>query len=220
VAGLIKVLLAGDSWGVGQGSDKSISDFINKDGIQCDNVSKKGGSHRDIFNSIQQALLTQHYDYIVCILTDPLRDSQGGIKVTLQKAGFDNYETIIDVLSRIQKKEYKLLNSLNKKIYCLGGCFPLHSDIEEFENLIPICVSIPEYLNPSWKHPEVFFSISWDETVEKLNDIELINQLIKDYDKWQELKETEYFDEEDPWHPNELGYQKIYELVKQRVYST
>ena len=51
--GLIKVLLAGDSWGVGRGSDKSISDFINdEDGIRCDNVSKNGCNHKKWDNCI------------------------------------------------------------------------------------------------------------------------------------------------------------------------
>ena len=227
--GLIKVLLAGDSWGVGQGSDKSISDFINdEDGIRCDNVSKNGCNHRYIFESIQQALILNQYDYIVCILTDPLRDIvrvkvRGEKTIDFDKLGFNNYKTILEVSSRIQKKRYELLNSLNKKIYCLGGCFPLHSDIEEFENLIPICRSLPEYLNPGWEHPNVYFSIPWDEQMKSSDDLELVNQLISDYDKWLELKDTEYFikdDKTDPWHPNILGYQKIHELVKQRVYST
>jgi len=159
-----KILLAGDSWGVGV-YEKTPNGY-NPTGegiytfIDCQNISKPGISNTEIINNIKQA---DHSDITVFLQTDILREhSYHGpygnepswrwlndkfIQKLLTYTRLNQYITEYFVLMYTQL-DY-IAKQRNQQILCIGGWSDLHPSIVNYSNLVPLIYSSTQMLIPS-----------------------------------------------------------------------
>lgn len=148
----MKILLAGDSWGIGvfQGvaesygptgeGIKTILEDLSDD-YQVINVSKAGGSNEEILERIRP--FSKDVEKIIFIQTDPFREHshyENRYKI-LHKDFIDSlvkdYSTLEEFFDHYYNKIYSELNNIGKPILCVGGWSKLHPSIEKYKNLIP-----------------------------------------------------------------------------------
>jgi len=159
----MKVLLAGDSWGVGvyektpnayKPAGLGLHTFIN-----CQNISEPGISNTKIINNIKQA---EQSDITIFLQTDIFREnSYHGVKGTetnwrwlhesfIQK--LLTYSSIEQYIFEYFQNIYSLLDELAKnrqqKIMCIGGWSDLHPSIINYSNLVPVIYSSTQTLIP------------------------------------------------------------------------
>lgn len=216
-----KIIIAGDSWGVGEWdrAPDRVTHIINHQGLEqyfkdtgynVINLSKGGYS-----NTQSIAPLPKESDsVIIWIQTDPLRDLRPYDRF---KEKFQSYQTLLDIQKELLTTTYSILNKLGK-IYCIGGCSKLDLDlIKEFENLIPIIPSVPEFLLPNYIHPKIWFS-DWYELVDRQFDIDSIDKLLYNKKIQDSLADSwEYF-QPDGKHPNRHGHKKIFEYLNENIF--
>ena len=160
----MKVLLAGDSWGIGvyqknadgyQPTGQGIHTFI-----QCQNISEPGISNTKIINNIRHA---EKSNATIFLQTDIFREnSYHGVKGNdtnwrwLHESFIQQllkYSSIEQYISDYFQTIYALLDELAKsrqqKILCIGGWSDLHPSIINYTNLIPLVYSSTQLLIPS-----------------------------------------------------------------------
>jgi hypothetical protein len=177
------------------------------------NISRAGESINHAICQLSQLTLTD-YDHIIWFQTDPLRNL----------APYTNFEyefrTIDSLLYRQQellKQSYYELNSLGKKINCLGGCSKLAVELlGEFNNLHPVINSVPEFLLPHYIHPIIWHS-AWHKKINRLFDIDSLDKLVV-FKKLQDslIEEKELF-WPDGGHPNRHGHKIIFDYLIDRL---
>jgi len=224
----MKILLAGDSWAWGDGDDKyhprsninairGITYHLTKNYPHIvQNVSKAGCNNYHIVNQLKSNRFIKAVDYILVILTDPLRN------VPLKPINwFKDYDNLLEIQNSSINRTYKDLNNLGLPIYCMGGTNKLDPDIKNYPNLINLCPSLPEFLVEDWTAPKIFFSANWHKKISTYDKVpvETLDKLIEDYDQWLKLSQSQspYFSDPDKWHPNHEGYKKITEMVKEKL---
>ena len=219
----MKILIGGDSWGCGEWGFNNqnqygilhhgLEKYLKDDGYLVTNTSSGGSSNKDSITRLKNALNFDP-DIILWFQSDPLRDNRPYDNFTTICNTWDN---LINYNDSLLIENYKSLNDIGKKIYCIGGCSKIKTNlIGEFPNLIPLIKSVPEFLYEDYKHPEIWIS-DWIKIIDKL-DSNVLKQLEKHKDKQDRLnqhfgKYTEYF-WPDGRHPNRLGHLKIYEYFK------
>jgi len=160
-----KILLAGDSWGIGEfsGSGDSykptgvgLESILSEKGYYVTNVSQVGISNREIVDRILDQNLNI-FDIIIFLQTDPFRDHQQvEIPKDNQSWKRDLNQNFIDSLTEYTSLDmyfydyfnglYSELSNLDKPIICIGGHSILHPCILEYKNLISEIPSVTQLL--------------------------------------------------------------------------
>jgi hypothetical protein len=160
---MTKLIVSGDSWGLGswstatnkqiEGGDNYLTDKLKKIYTEVINLSIGGISNTEILNNLEDWLKTntigqfEEVKFLV-IQTEPLRDMIRGLKYSIEddcscifeKISFNNYvNTEIDLY-------YYSLNFLAKryniKINVSGGCSDITNCIAKYPNLHVACPSV------------------------------------------------------------------------------
>lgn len=199
----MKILLAGDVWAEGLAE-----------------AFKKTNPHYQIEQVNIDAL--EFYkglatvDFALVIPSDPL------LKDFMHNPWFDDYDHLLQIQNEKVNMLYTMLNKIfmhGKSFYLMGGTNKIDPDIANYANLINLCESIPNYLEPNWNHPEVYFAKNsiW-YPINPDTPQETIERLIQDCDVWGNLFRSEYFKiHQNNWYPNDNGYEKIVEMVKEKL---
>jgi len=213
-------LIAGDSWGCGEWGHNpyevkhsGLQYFLEQSGHEVKNISKPGCSNKVSSSLLEDSLQTKPVpDYIIWFQTDPLRDLRP----------YDNFKNItsIEQMQLFAKARmdmiYTKLNNLGVKIYCIGGCYKLHSNISRFENLHALIPSVIELCLPNFKHT-LWFS-DWIPFLSKnFLDFDELIEIKKINDNLGSDKESRQFFYPDGAHVNRLGHQLIFNVVCEQL---
>ena len=135
----MRILLAGDSWGVKPflgrtlfpqrkrenlsftSSHKGLADHIVSDGHSVHNISMSGASNLKIIDKMKLAMRNADFDYIFFIQTDPLRDevnckSNLAFSEHLNKKWFETYEDLLTIRKYHLERAYKSLASIDHEL--------------------------------------------------------------------------------------------------------
>lgn len=157
----MKVLLAGDSWGIGV-YKKTLNDYKpTGQGLQtfidCDNISYPGISNTEIINNIEKA---DNSAATIFLQTDILREqSYHGTKgnelywrclhdeFIQQLLRYNSIKQYIEeYFSIIYSRLDNLAKKRNQQILCVGGWSDLHPSIVNYKNLTPVIYSCTQTL--------------------------------------------------------------------------
>lgn len=172
----MKILLAGDSWGIGvfQGSGENyrptgegiktiLEDQYNN--FQVINVSKAGGNNIEILQRMKPMLDVA--DKIIFIQTDPFREHsrwENNFKV-LQTSFIDSivadYDSLEEFFDSYYNRLYSRLDLIGKPVVCIGGWSKLHPCIEKYQNLIPAIPSASQAVIPHLEDDVYLSDFEW-----------------------------------------------------------
>ena len=237
----MRILLAGDSWGVKpnlgrtlfpkrkvdnisySSSYKGLEDHMANDGHSVLNVSVSGLSNLQIIEKIKLANPKKDFDYIFFIQTDPLRDEMHckfnlGFSEHLNKKWFDTYQDLLDIRKHHLERAYKKLSSLGETIHVVGGCSKVDKTlINSYNNLVCVIESIPELLVKDYVMPDIWGMNLWQQKIDDRWDLDVLDKLL------EQLKMTEWLHDNspyfyiDPMHPDSEGYKKVYDYIKEKL---
>jgi len=214
------ILIAGDSWGRGEWNKKlevthyGLEQYLDDSGSNVKNISKAGGSLEEILENIKKENL-DFYDFIFVFVTCTNRSVTN--KYTQQENFFNLSpfckETIIQRHTDILNNFFTKLNTLDKKIYLLGGLSNI--PVINYDNL---CVAIPSILKlllpDIAKEYEFFFHLGnkYPLTIDK----ETVNWMWEQNKIWESIQASDYF-KEDGYHPNRDAHRIIYKYLKENI---
>jgi hypothetical protein len=218
----MKILICGDSWAAGEWPVESTVDthqgliqYFKEDGHQVTSRAMPGA---DISGTILGLIENMdNDDYIFWFQTDPIRSLRPyddfGVRIK-------SYQELVKKNDEIINIAYNHLNSLGKKIHCLGGCGKLNLElIKNYNNLIPLVPSVTELILQDYSHPRLWFS-EWYEKVDERFDLESIDFLLIDKRKQDSLAldmDKKEFFWPDGGHPNRKGHKVLYEYICQKL---
>lgn len=219
----MKILLAGDSWGIGTYglindvytvTGTGIQGILESQGYTVLNVSLAGDSNKNIVGRIHTD--TNH---IVFLQTDAFRDNsyyRNDLKFlnpTFLKylCYFDSVDSYFEYY---YNSLYKRLNAIGKKIICVGGWSKLHPSIYNYPNLIPAISSVTELILPQAK--DVYLSdFEW---FSQLNDHKDVMSKFATEVKQLTIESTAKFDlinqEWNDVHPTQAGYELLVKNIQ------
>jgi len=213
----MKILLAGDSWGVGEWSKlgylthNGLEEYFKKHNYDITNVSVPSIGNSGIVYNITHALQREKFDIVFFIQTDPLRD----VSVDFKSKWFKDYKHLQKIINSELEKIYFKLNMLNLPIYCMGGCTKLNLDIlKKYKNLKPAIPSIIKFLG--YEQPNIWISSNWHKFIDKKWDLKTIDQILNEFAKMGRLENQLYF-KEDGGHPDREGLEKVFYFLKEKV---
>jgi hypothetical protein len=229
---MTRILLAGDSWGIGvysgTGDDyaptgQGIQSILESHHFQVSNVSIPGCSN---FNTVSKILQNkQTVNKIIFLQTDAFRE---GSRYVNQLKVLDNnlvenlfnYPTLNSYFDDYFNKLYNKLNNIGQQILCIGGWSQLHPCIKNYSNLVSVIPSATKLL------------ISECTTDCYLSDFEWFPQLDSNQQLMQkfgnEIKQIALESSAkfnlccQHWgdvHPNLLGYQQIVDITMPYINS-
>jgi len=203
----MKILLAGSNWieGLGETFKRLNPNY------EIDILVHRPGIH--YVDQIESYRFLHAVDIILVIPIDPL------IGDFVHNPWFDGYEHLLRIQRKHIDKRYNALNKIGKPVYCMGGTNKVELDSANYINLINLCDSIPNFLEPEWNHPDVYFAKEslW-YPINPNTPQDTIDKLIKDCDVWGELFRSDYFTiKQGNWLPNSNGYEKIVKMVKEKL---
>jgi hypothetical protein len=218
----MKILLAGDSWGVGEWgperlpgrhvSHLGLEQYLRNDGHDVDNVSIAGGCLQRIAKSLLNTEL-EKYDYIFVFVTDTFRSLGFDLKTFWSSK--DDIKKVKEHHQNVLHSFLHELNSLNKKIVLLGALTKVtKKDVKGFKNLTVGISSIIELLIPGYTQHEICFT----ETLQGIPrniDKELFEYVWEQSFRWTELQDIPIF-YPDGGHPNREGHKKIFIYLKEK----
>ena len=212
----MKILIGGDSWGVGEWpqetNHRGIWQYFEEDGHEVVIKAIPGESNKTSISHMCN-YVNGNYDYVFWFQSDPLRDLRpyDDFGNTIK-----NYDDLITQSNIILDKNYKELNDRsNCKIYCIGGCSKLNVElISKYKNLIPFIESLTELILVDYKHPEIWHS-DWIDYVERLDE-SVIDFLLPNKMKQDSLSEIDGYRKyfwPDGSHPNRYGHKVLYNFI-------
>lgn len=227
------ILLAGDSWGLGvyiktingyTPTGKGIQSLLVQSGYNVINISQAGDNNTKIVERIKTNI--NHADCIVFLQTDIFREHSYHIQKdgvgwrVLEEPFVDQlitYPSLSAYYEEYFSTLYSQLNSLNKKIHCIGGWSALHPSISKFENLINLIPSATELIIPNTNDVyvsdfEYFIQLNNNKDFMNKFDIEF-KQLMLDSSKKFEVCCKHWNDV----HPNIQGYQKLVDVLIKNI---
>ena len=221
----MKIVIGGDSWGVREWGDseeihRGIWQYFEEDGHEVNMSAIPGECNIIIINHLKNVVSSplHHYDFIFWFQSDPLRDLKPYDDFGTRLKTYDDLLVECDFLL---DKTYNFLNSIGKKIYCIGGCSKLNLDLmKKYNNLYPLIESVTEFILPNYQHPKLWYS-DWIKVVDKL-DIESIDLLLEDKLKQDSLADTNIEEHKkyfwpDGGHPNRHGHKIIYDFIIKNI---
>lgn len=125
----------------------------------------------------------------------------------------DNLSDLINLNDNYLDQDYNLLNQLNRKIICIGGCSKLDLTLlKKYNNLCPVIPSVPEFLIPEIPHPKIIVN-GWLRLINKNIDTDSLDQLLFNSSailKWKARKE---FFWPDGTHPNRHSWKLVFDYL-------
>jgi hypothetical protein len=203
----------GDASGYYTVLHNGLQQYFEDAGHSVTNISVAGESIQYATCQLAQSMLDE-YTHIIWLQTDPLRNLTPYTNFEIK---YRTIDSLIDQQQEILQQSYCELNSLGKKINCLGGCSKLNVELMSgFSNLYPIIDSIPEFLLPHYSHPKIWHS-DWYTKIGRLMDIDSLDKLV-DLKKTQDslIDEKEFF-WPDGGHPNRHGIKKVFDYLVDRL---
>ena len=217
-----RILISGDSWGCGEwGCDeygnyrvlhKGLEDYLVSDGFVVNNVSMGGINNKESARNLKKELLqndSDFFDLIIWFQTDPIRDLRPYKRLSYTE--ISSYEQLIEVAENLLNETYTMLNNLNKKIVCIGGCSKLISDINNYNNLIPFIPSCIEEFT-KLKAPKIWHS-DWINELDNFS-IDALDKLLIDKRIQDSLYEHEMVRPDHGLHMNRIGHKLLFNKIK------
>ena len=214
-----KILIGGDSWGLGEWDwdpdhrivHKGITQYFNDDGYQeVFNCSAGGSSNKEAIDRLAYVIADYNPDYIFWFQTDPIRDLRPYTDYIIK-----SYQQLVDDHETLINTTYRKLNSLGVQIHCIGGCSKLNLMLlEQYSNLTALIPSCIELLTDR-KHPE-FWCTDWASSLDPELDYESTNLLYDMFCNPPLNLEQNYpkFFKPDGYHPNRHGHRVIYKYIQ------
>lgn len=232
----MKILLAGDSWGCGVWRTSKtpsiplsgvvhtgIEQFLKDDGHDVLNISWGGANNTDIIKRMLPLVYRYSFDYVFYIKTDPLRElypANVEYIPDLEQLKFKNYQEILNAVEAHSFNCYEKLSKLPIKVNMLGGCGTINENLlKNYDNLNLVMSSIPKYLCPDYEIPEIWLGSDWYKKVDKSWSLECIDKLLEQQKKMEYLPQNCKHFLKDHAHPDEEGYYKVYQYIKETVLS-
>lgn len=221
----MKILITGDSWGRGEwtwdregnyyNSHAGLQAYMEEDGHQVTNVSHEMGSNLSAFVALKKALEHQHYNAVIWLHTDPLRDLRP--EYNSIKLDYTSYDDLMSASRGLQARAYEDFSSLGSKIYCIGGCGKHDKDaILAHNNLHLLIASVPELLLDDYTHPELWAS-DWIRVVDRHFDLDSLQKLLVNKARQDSLGSKASYKKlfwPDGHHPNRQAWRMIYDYIK------
>ena len=225
----MKLILAGDSWGIGVYSDangtyeptgEGIEQLLIEQKYDVANISKAGCTNQWIVSRLKYMSYSRG-EVVVFIQTDPFRDGcyfENDLKKL--KNEFINqlveFSSLKDFFDDYYNKLYNKLSLIETQILCIGGWSPLHPSVANYDNLVEVIPSASKLLLPTLDEDTYISDFEW---IEQLNNHKPFMRKHGKEFKELALKSSDKFDLMcKTWndvHPNLAGYQTITkELVK------
>ena len=209
------IQILGDSWGCGEWgncpygiSHTGLQQYFEDSGYVVCNRSTPGSSNT---YSINRIINNPLIEYIFWFQSDPIRDLR---PYTLFKETYKTYDQLLAKSNQLLLISYQRLNSLNRPIFCIGGCSKLNLELmTKFKNLVPIIPSVQELLIPEFKHPTFWIS-EWKPLLDRQFDINSLDRFILDQQTQDsiQLLSREYFIP-DRYHPNRKAHKVIFDYI-------
>jgi hypothetical protein len=219
----MNIAIGGDSWGVREWGNielhRGLWQYFEEDGHEVTMAAIAGSGNFEnvshFFNVISTPLIK--YDYIFWFQSDPIRDLRPyddlGTKIK-------SYDDLLNESEILLDKVYLLLNSVGKKVYCMGGCGKLNLKLmSKYKNLEPFIESVTEFLLGDYIHPKIWVSLCWSEVLHRFDTITL-DKLLEEKNKQLPLNENEKYREyfcPDGNHPNRKAHQVLYNYIFEKL---
>jgi len=215
-----RILISGDSWGRGEWGPneygnhgvlhKGLEHYLVNDGFVVTNVSIGGINNKASARNLKKELLqndSDFFDLIIWFQTDPIRDLRP--YKSLSYTEISRYEQLVEVADNLLNKTYTMLNNLNKKIVCIGGCSKLISDINNYNNLIPFIPSCIEEFT-KLKAPKIWHS-DWIDNLDNFS-IDALDKLLIDKRIQDSFHKHPLFSS--CVHMNRIGHKRLFNKIK------
>ena len=223
-----KILLAGDSWGVGVWakppaesnpiSHGGVAQFLTEAGHDVTNLSIGGASNiGDILRFIRTKSKGK-YDFVFVIATDPNRDVRPE-DFWKKEYGVQDY---INRHTLYLKSFIQQLDSLDRgPIYLLGGLVKLDNDLVQNTSIKIAMPSILEFLEPNLEMFDIFFT-RHTKTLQSLDaknilSDDLINYIYKQTKRWDQFAVRENIMGPDAVHPGLESHRKIADFLLEDI---
>lgn len=223
--------ISGDSWGCGEwrpqdttfpgGKQYDLHRFLLLYNNIVGDISLPGEHNPYTIARLKDYLIYSpiDYDYVIWFQSNPLRRPEF-IDVLKSAKDFSlNYDFFIDTGNIYLSEDYHNLNSIGKRIYCIGGVSKLNTQLmAQYTNLVPLLESFPEFLYPDRPHPNLCID-EWMKYIErqvKLDDLEKIQQEHAKMFKWATKEYGEFFNLGDS-HPNRQAYALLSEYITSNI---
>lgn len=196
-------------------SHKGLELYLTTAGYDVVNTSEGASSNKEAISRLID-VIDNNINLVIFIQTDPLRDLRpfDGFKDQ-----FKTYDQLIEYQNYSLSITYDQLNNIGKPIICLGGCSKLNlSLIKNFSNLVPLIPSIPEWLEPDYTMPEIWFSDWWHE-IGRQFDIDSLDKLLQNK-KMQDLLESKKYEKyfhPDGRHANRHAWNAVSEYLNNYI---
>jgi hypothetical protein len=216
-----KILMVGDSWGCGEItnldhysktiiSHPGVEQYLKDDGHKVVNLSMLGGSNADAYHLLQN--YHKNYDIIIYWHTDPLRD----LRPYHHDTWWDDSNALLVKMRDLRQANYEKFNRLGRRIFCLGGCSPLTSDINCFANLVAVIDKVSEFILPNFTHPDVWCSDWLAPLLESRPPEKMLHFLLAQKCQHDALLQEPLFIP-DGHHPNRHGHKIVYDYLKKFI---
>jgi hypothetical protein len=213
-----KILIGGDSWGLGEWDCKAtlpepshpgLEQYLLDDNFDVVNVSIAGGSNLESVARLKIEFDQGPVDHVIWFQSDPIRDFRPYHDFNQV---FVSYEKLLEESAKMLESSYDSLNKFGVQLLCIGGCSKLHADIKNYDNLIPAVPSMIELLYPSYTAPEVWIS-DWNSCLDRSTNIDLLDGLARSNKLQWGLRHLSFF-KKDPNHPDRHGHRVLYNFLR------
>jgi len=221
---MTQILLGGDSWACGEWArpegapghvpveivHRGIEQYFIDDGFGVVNTAEGGSSNKSAVERLA-AVVDDHYDYVIWIQTDPIRDLRPYDSFNQE---FTSYNLLLEYSKQALANTYEKLNQFGVPVYCMGGCSKLDPAIDRYQNLVVMIPSLIEFLIPGRAAPEIWTS-DWIRKFDRSTNIDMMDRLSKE--KWNQdtLDRVELF-QPDGAHPNRTALRLVYNFIRER----
>ncbi len=212
----MKILIAGDSWAMGEWpvkqedgiQHKGLEQYLLDDGHDVVNISEAGDTLTAILHCLK--LQQTKYDYVFVFLVEPFAEMQNEFFWD-KKLKYEDYYT------RHKTKLTSFVKSIDTlnlgPIKLIGGsakCLPEYITDTSIEIAIP---SVIELLIPGLRQYEMNFQYHYHLLDTSNVDQITIDKILEQAEKWDRIYKNPIM-HPDGEHPNREGHYKIYQVLK------
>ena len=215
----MNICIFGDSWACGEwGWDKDneycilhegITSFLREHGHTVTNAGQGGQSNKFAVSSLKLLIEDNNFDYIFWFKTDPLRDLH---PYDFFQAGI-TYQELISIRDQQTLECYRNLNSLGVTVHCIGGAQKLNTSlILKYSNLVSYIPCLTEWIEPKYKHPEIWVS-DWLNLEDRKFDYDLLTELVEGKKMQDGLYKYKKHFWPDGGHPNRVAHKILFNKI-------
>lgn len=219
----MKILIAGDSWGLGEWSEvegnthPGLESFLKHDGHTVTNISLGGAGLNTIASQLinfnRKNKKSARHDLVFVFVTNSVRD--------LGKKDFWNKKkTYKDYLEIHDSNLTNFTKTINQAkvgpIYLLGGLSKVDKKHVKDTNVKIAIPSILELIIPESSQYDMFFYEHMSSLTQKNINKPMLQKVYEQDLIWQKYREHILL-QPDKAHPNRIAHYKIYEHLKNEV---